>query len=230
MEYQKITNLLGNISDKVPRFITKKWIEVHDQSATAENRYKPSKQIRFKTSMLRSNLCDYNDAYIVVKGVVTVLRGNNYAHDKKLTFKNNAPFISCISKFNDTLIDNAEDLDIVMPMYNLLECSKNYLKTSESLWNYLRDETNSGSERGVDYSIKNPKSFDYKTSITGKLGDSNRTKDVKIVILLKYSSNFWRILDIPLINCEVSLALTWSENCVLTSKATKKCRSWSGCN
>ena len=115
-------------------------------------------------------------------------------------------------------------------MYNLLECSKNYLKTSGSLWNYSRDETNSGAEVGVDYSIKNPKSFDYKTSITGKLGDNNRTKDVKIAILLKYSSNFWRTLDIQLINCEVSLALTWSENCVLTNKATKKCRSWSGCN
>ena len=72
MEYQMITNLLGSTSDKVPRFITKKWIEVHDQSGTAENRYNPNKQIRFKTSMLRSDLCGYNDAYIVVKGDITV--------------------------------------------------------------------------------------------------------------------------------------------------------------
>ena len=72
MEYQKITNLLGNTYDKVSRFITKKWIEVHDQSGTAKDRYKPSKQIRFKTSMLRSSFCDYIDAYIVVNGVVTV--------------------------------------------------------------------------------------------------------------------------------------------------------------
>ena len=68
MEYQKIVNLLDTTSDKVPRFITKKWIEFHDQSGTAKDRYKPSKQIRFKTSMLRSDLCDYSDAYIVVKG------------------------------------------------------------------------------------------------------------------------------------------------------------------
>ena len=98
MEYQKITNSLDNIPDKVPRFITKKWIEVHDQSGTAENKYKPSKQIRFKTSMLRSDLCDYSDAYIVVKGNITVEGATN--RDRKsrsLAFKSNAPFLSCIS-------------------------------------------------------------------------------------------------------------------------------------
>ena len=81
MGYQKITNLLGNIPDKVPRFIIKKWIKVHDHSGTAENRYKPGKQIRFKTSMLRCDLCAYSDAYVVVKGVVTDERTNN--RDKK---------------------------------------------------------------------------------------------------------------------------------------------------
>ena len=127
MEYQKITNLLGNIPDKVPRFITKKWIEVHDQSGET---YNTNKQARFKTSMLRSDLCDYSDAYIVVEGGFTVLRGNNDAYDKKLAFKNNAPFISYISKINNTLIDNAEDLNIVMPVYNLVKYSKNYRKTT----------------------------------------------------------------------------------------------------
>ena len=119
MEYQKITNLFGNIPDKVPRFITKKWIEVHDQSGEI---YNTNKQIRFKTSMLRSDLCDYSDAYIVVTGTIAVTRPNNNknAYDKKLAFKNNAPFNSCITKINNTLIDNAEDLDIVMPMYNLI--------------------------------------------------------------------------------------------------------------
>ena len=142
MEYQKITNLLGNIPDKVPRFITKKWIEVHDQSGEI---YNTNKQIRFKTSMLRSDLCDYSDAYIVVKGKITVSAtdGANNIRDKKnrpLAFKNNAPFISCISKINGVLIDYAEDLDIVMPMYNLLEYSKIYSKTSGSFYNYYRDE------------------------------------------------------------------------------------------
>ena len=106
-----------------------------DQSKCGQ--YSDNKNIRFKTSMLRSDLCDYSDAYIVVKGRISV-RGTNDANkrNKKLTFKNNAPFRSCISKINNTFIDNAEDLDIVMPMYNLLECSKNYSVTSGSLWNY----------------------------------------------------------------------------------------------
>ena len=146
--------------------------------------------------------------------------------DKKLDFKNNTPFISCISKINDTLIDNAEDLDLVMPMYNLFEYSKNYLKTSRSLWNYYRDEPNSGAEGDVDHSIKNSKSFDYKANITGKLGDSKRTKDVKSAIPLKYLSSIWRTLNMPLISCEVSLTLIWSENCALTSKETRNIVPW----
>ena len=110
----------------MPRFITKKWVEVHDQSGSAEDRYKPSKQIRFKTSMLRSDLCDFSDVYIVVEGKIAVIKPNSIMDDKKLAFKNNTMFVSCISKINNALIDNAQDLDIVMPMYNLLEYSKNY--------------------------------------------------------------------------------------------------------
>ena len=140
MEYQNITNLLGNTSDKVPRFITKKWIEVHDQSGGT---YNTNKQIRFKTSILRSDLCDYTNS-----------NPNNDAYDKKLAFKNNAPFLSCISKINNTLIDNAEDLDMVIPMYNLLYYSKNYRKTTGSLFNYYRDEPNSCAVGNMNYSIK----------------------------------------------------------------------------
>ena len=149
MEQQKIENLLDTKSDNVPRFITKKWVEVHDQSGSAEYRYKSSKQIRFKTSMLRSDLCDFSDAYIVVKGTITVTNPDNNAYDKKLALKNNVPFTSCISKINNTFIDNAEDLDIVMPMYTLLECSKNYRKTTGSFRNYYRDEPNSGANNNV---------------------------------------------------------------------------------
>ena len=101
--------------------------------------------------MLRSDLCDYSDAYILVKGKITVTKGrnnddNSNGYNKKLAFKNNAPFISCISKINGQFIENAEDLDIVMPMYNLLEYSKNYRKTAGSLFNYYRDEPDSGTE------------------------------------------------------------------------------------
>ena len=208
MEYQKITNLLRKIPDKVPRFITKKRIEVNDQSGTAEDRYKPSKQIRFKTSMLRLDLCNYSDAYIVVKGKIIVANPDNDAYDKKLAFKNNAPFTSCILKTDNTLIDKAKDLDIVMPMYNLIEYSKNYRRTTGSLWNCYRHEPNSGAVGNINYSMKDSKSFNYKTSITGKLEGNNVEKDdVEIVVPLKYLRNFWRTLDMRLINCEVSLTL-----------------------
>ena len=121
MECQKITNLLETRIDEIPRFITKKWVKVYDQSNSADDGYKPNKQIRFKTSMIRSDLCDYSDAHIVVKGNITVTDPYNANYDKKLAFKNNAPFTNCISKINNVLIDNAEDLDIVIPMYNLIE-------------------------------------------------------------------------------------------------------------
>ena len=207
MEYQKITNLLDNIPDKVPTFVSKKWIEAHDQSGKT---YNTNKQIGFKTSMLRSDLCDYSDAYIFVKEKITVTNPNDNAYDKKLALRNNAPFFSCISKISNALIDNAEDLDIVMPIYNLLEYSKNYRKTTDSLFNYYRDEPNSGAEGNINYSIEDSKSFDYKTSITRKLESNNVEKDdIEIVVPLKHLSNFWRTLDIPLINCEMSLTLTW---------------------
>ena len=116
MEYQKITNLLSSSSDEVPRFSTKKWIEVHDQSGEA---YNTNKQIRFKRSTLRSDLCDFSDAYIVVKGniILRASRGASNIRDRKnrpVAFKNNAPFISCISKINGVLIEHGEDVDVVM--------------------------------------------------------------------------------------------------------------------
>ena len=137
--------------------------------------------------------------------------------------KNNAAFINGTSKINGVKIDNAEDLDVVMPMYNLLEYSKSYRKTTGSLWNYYRDEPNSGVNNGITYSIMGSKSFDYKGNfIEGGVAQNNLTKnDVKIVVPLKYLSNFWRNLNIPLINCEVELILTWFKNCVLIDKLTR---------
>ena len=222
MEFNKINNLLGPGHDKVPRFITKKWIEVPSQSG---NTYNTSEPIRFKTSMLRSDLCDYSDAYVWVKGTITVTNPNDNANFKKeLTLKNNAPFISCISKINGQLVENAEDLDIVMPMYNLLEYSKNYEKTSGSLFNYYRDEPNEitvgAGNNAINISIRNSKSFDHKTKITGSLGiGEDEKEDVTIAIPLKYLGNFWRSLDIPLINCETTLVLSWYKECVLVGRA-----------
>ena len=132
MEFQKIINLLDITSDDkdLPRFVTKKWIEVYDQS---EKNYNVNKEIRIKTPMLRSDLCDFSDAYIAVKGTITVTNPNNAKRNKAVAFKNNVPFTNCITKINGIKIDNAEDLDVVMPMYNLLEYSKNYKKTTGSL-------------------------------------------------------------------------------------------------
>ena len=142
MEYQKITNLLDTTSDNVPRFITKKWVEVHDQSGSAEDRYKPSKQIRFKTSMLRSDVCDYGDVCIVVKGTITLTKvaNRNFINVRNnfLAFKNNAPFTNCISKINNVLIDSAEYLDVVIPMYNLLDYSKKYKRSNRKFVELLQ--------------------------------------------------------------------------------------------
>ena len=189
MEFQKIVNFIGTTSDNkdLPTFVTKKWIEVHDQP---EGNYNVNKEIRIKTSMLRSDSCDFSGAYIAVKGNIIVTKKtftaddidepnntaanvnatntayNNPFGDKKLVFKNNAPFINCNSKINGVKIDNAEDLDVVMPMYNLLEYSKNYRKTTGSLWNYYRDEPNSNiGDNNITHSILNSESFDYKANI-----------------------------------------------------------------
>ena len=222
MEFNKLNNLLGPAHDKVPRFVTKKWIEAQSQSRST---YNTSKPIRFKTSKLRSDLCDYSDAYVWLKGKITVTNPNdNATFNKELTLKNNAPLISCISKINDELVENAEDLDIVMPMYNLLEYSKNNEKTLGSLFNYYRDEptkiTIGAGNKAINISIRNSKSFDYKTKITGSLGAGEDEKeDVTIAIPSKYLGNFWRSLDIPLINCEITLILYWYKKCVLVVRA-----------
>ena len=147
MEYDKINNWLlseDNESEQLSKFVTREYVRVNSLS----NAYKENKSIRFKTPMLRSNLCDYSDAYVLVKGtiIVTAPGANNNANnirDKRnrpLILKNNAPFVLCITRINGELIEDADDLDIVMSMYNLLEYSKNYRKTRGSLYNYYRDE------------------------------------------------------------------------------------------
>ena len=215
MEFQKFINLLDiTPSDEdLPTFITKKWIEVYDQS---EKKYSANKEIRIKTSMLWFDLRDFSDAYIVVKGDIT-LEGDNDTNKyiRNLAFKNNAPFINCISKINGVKIDNAEDLDVVMPMYNLLEYSKSYKKTTGSLWNYYGDEPS-------DPLNNISRSFKYKTSILEKTPrDNDSLINAEVVIPLKCLSNFWRNLNIPLINCKVELILTWSKNCTLVDMTTR---------
>ena len=165
--------------------------------------------------MLRSDLCDFSDAYIVVKGIVTA-SADERDRDKmngQVILKNNAPFISNISKINGVLVENVEDLEIVMPMYNLLEYSKNYSKTSASLWNYYRDElTDETNDNNCpNKNVVNSKSFKYKTSITGSTYNVSRritdadgslvnnfnyyqnkrgTKEVEIAVPLKHVGNY----------------------------------------
>ena len=184
MEYHKITNLLDTTSDNVPRFITKKLVEVHDQSGIAEDRYKPRKQIRFKKSMLRSHLCDFSDAYIVVKGTINLTKTNAGGiiniRNRFLAFKNKATFTNCISKINNILIDNTEDSDVAVPIHNLLEYIKNYRKTTRSLWNYNRDEPNDFPANNYNANpVTNSESFKYKSSITGKISNMQIKKMVK---------------------------------------------------
>ena len=173
--------------------------------------------------MLKSSLCDYSDAYILVKGTISV---NNTAADgaavnnikKKVIFKNCAPFTNYISETNNTQIGNAKDIDIVMPMYNFIEYSDNYAKTTGSLWQYCKDipARNDNNEIVVFARNNLTDSFNFKLKSTGQTGN-NGTKDVEIMVPLKYLSNFWRTLEMPLINCEVNLILTWSSTCVLIS-------------
>ena len=120
LKFQNILNFLDTTSDDkdLPRFVTNKWIQVYDQS---RGNYNINKEIRIKTSMLRSHLCDYSDAYIVVKGTIAIVRPNGAKRNKEIAFKNNGPFINSISKINGEKIDNAEELDVLMPTYNLLE-------------------------------------------------------------------------------------------------------------
>ena len=187
--------------------------------------------------MLRSHLCDYADAYILVSGTITVeadhigagVDENRDRKNRPLILKINAPFISCITKINNELIEDAEDIDIVMPMYNLLEYSKNYRKTIGSLYHYYRDElTNDGNDNFANRNANFSNTFKYKNKITGNTYnvdaaaadyDVNKegTQAIELAIPLKYLGNFWRTLNIPLISCEVSLELKWNENCVVTS-------------
>ena len=235
MEYDKINNLLlsednesevskanraNEMSEKLSKFVTREYVRVNGVS----NTYNENKSIRLKTPKLRSNLCDYSDAYILVKGTITVValganNGANNIRDKKkrpLILKNNAPFVSCITRINNELIEDADDLDIAMTMYNLLEYCKNYRKTIGSLYNYYRDElTNDGNDNNFDNrNLVNSEAFKYKNKITGNTYNVNAgaqgydvnkigTQKIELAIPLKYLGNFWRALNIPLISYSI---------------------------
>ena len=193
MEYQKITNLLDDSSNKTYKFRTKNWVEINDES---RGKYNDDKQVKFKTTMLKSSLCDYSDAYILLKGKITITgAGADLAarqtdeRDKGVAFKNCAPFTSCKSDISNVEIHCGQDIDIIIPMYNLIEYSDNYAETSGSLWQYYRDEPNDN--------LADSQSFKSKIKIIGKTPNSGNEKDVEIMVPLKCLSNFWRTLEMP---------------------------------
>ena len=218
MEYDKINNLLDSESEQLSKFVTREYVRVNSLS----NTHNENKSIRFKTPMLRSDLCDYADAYILVIGTITVTAnaGANNIRDKrnrKLILKNNAPFVSCITRVNGELIEDADDLNVVMPMYNLLE-----RKTIGSLYNYYGDElTNDNNPADNVFNnvrVVNSNTFKCKNKIIGNTynvdagaavydANKNGTQTIELAIPLKYLGNFWRALNMPLIICEVSLEL-----------------------
>ena len=233
MGYNKITNLLGKLDkDEIPKFTTIKWIEIFDQS---NGTYNPNKVIRFQTPQIRSFLCDFNETYIAVTGKVNAANANPPAgvdYSKKLALKNSAPFFNCILKINNQLIEDAQDLDIVITMYNLLNYSKNFRKTTGSFWNYYPDKPNSGyreqpagqadniyERTKVFYPFNNSESFDYKTKLVGNLP---KLQDKKLPVSLKNLSSFIFNFNFLRINSEIELILKWSQNCVLTEKATRE--------
>ena len=180
MEYDKINNLLlseDNESEKFSKFVTREYVRVN----SLPNTYNENKSIRFKTPMLLSDLCDYSDAYILINGIIAVA-GNNPRdrQNRPVILKNNVPFVSCITRINGELIEDADDLDIVMPMYNLLEYSKNYRKTIGSLYNYYRDElTNDQNDNFSNINVINSSPFQYKNKLLDNTYyvDSTRVPD-----------------------------------------------------
>ena len=200
--------MLNNAPNQPSKFRTKNWVEINYDSRGTY--YNANKQINFQVTMLQSSLCDYSDAYILGKGTIEV--DNTSAAGTVTNNTNCAPFTNCISKINNTQIGNAEHIDIVMPMHNLIEDSNNYSKTSGSLWQYWKDipavNNNGDIVKFNDANATN--SFNFKAKITGQTGDDAKINNVEIMVLL---SNFWGTLEMSLINCKVNLILTWSANC-----------------
>ena len=168
MEQQKILNLLNEANDS--KFATRKWNVVNDNS---KSNYDVTNEITQNKEILKSNLCYYKDAYILVRGNSIVAA----APATQVACKNCAPFTKCIAKIYETTIDDAEDLDLLMSMYNLIECSSNYSETTGSLWFYSKDETTNFNADIAD--TDNFKSFEYKAKLL-----RNTTQKLRLIMLL----------------------------------------------
>ena len=205
METQKIINFLNNTDNEKLKICNKKWYVIDSES---EGNYSKDDSIKFLTRSIESSLCDYSDAYILFAGNITATP--NAA--TQVVFKI-VHHLKIVEQINDTFVDYANFINITMPIFNLIEYSDNYSDTSGSLWGFKRDEiVNNAGVTNDD----NAPSFKYKASIIGNTEDNGRKNGVKIAVPLKYLSNFWKSLEIPLINCKVELSLNWIERCLLT--------------
>ena len=216
MENQKIINLLDKIDTDCKHFATKKWYIINDENNTNYGVNKDTgadnpDTIKYDTKVLKPNLCDYAEAYILVDGTIRAANANN---NTRLILKTCAPFTKCNLEINDEHADTAENLDIVMPMYNLIEYSDNYQDSSATLNQYKRDEP-----PDADLTADNSSAFKYKIKLLGNavVAGNIARRNVKVVVPLKYSSNFFRSLQMPLTNCKTELNLTWKKNCILST-------------
>ena len=197
MATQKIVNLLNGSDNENSKFATKKWYVIDSESKGNYSHHDP---IKFLTKSIESSLCDYSDAYILVTGNITVADGNT---NTKVAFKNCAPFKECTTEINGTFVDKTKHINIAMPMYNLIEYSDNYSDASGSLWQLKRDEQPINNNAAfINLTAENSSPFKYKSNLIGNIvadGANGKIEGVKITVPLKYLSNFWRSLEIPLI-------------------------------
>ena len=200
MEAKKIINLLNNAEGEYSTFATKKWYVIDSES---KGNYSHENPIKFLTTSLELSLCDYSDAYILVTGNMTATPNNAVT---QVVFKNCVLFEKCRTETNEIFVDEADFINITMPMYNLIQYSDNYSDTTGSLWNFKRDEIINNADVPND---NNAPSFKYKVSIIGNTEDNGTKNKVEIAVPLKYLSNFWRSIKTPLINCKVELSLKW---------------------
>ena len=220
MENQKIINILDKDDTNSKHFATKKWYIINDENNKDTGADNPD-TIKYDTRVLKPNLCDYAEAYILYHGTI---RATNAVNATRLAFKNCAPFTKCNLEINDEHVDTAENLDIVMPMYNLIEYSDNYQDSSATLYQFKRDEPPEV-DVVADLTANNSDSLKYKIKLLGNVTEVDsdaagvRRLNVKVVVPLKYLSNFFRSLEMPLINCKIKLNLTWKKEGVLSTGA-----------
>ena len=198
--------------DEESKFQTIDYLKINDR----QNGTYTGSQIKIVTNMLRSSLCDFSRAYILVTGTVNFTRIPN-ARYGRYCFKNCAPFTACRLSINNTVVDDVDFLDVVMPMYNLLEHSENYNKTTGSMYGFVRDEPPTGNA-GLWTSNEMLEKFKNHGGVTTVTDAANQNKEIteqQILVPFTYLSTFFRSLEMPLINCEIELQLTWSNKCVL---------------